>query len=43
MKQLFTDWELPDYTVYAVTPKRELMPAKIGAAITCLQDLFAQI
>ena len=25
MKQLFTDWELSDYTVYAVTPKRELM------------------
>ena len=43
MKQLFTEWELPDYTVYAVTPKRELVPAKISAAITCLQDLFAQI
>lgn len=43
MKQLFTDWALPNYTVYAVTPKRELMPAKISAAITCLQDLFAQI
>ena len=43
MKQLFADWTLPDYTVYAVTPKRDLMPAKISAAITCLQDLFAQI
>ena len=43
MKQLFNEWELPDYTVYAVTPKQDLMPAKISAAITCLQDLFAQI
>ena len=43
MKQLFSEWELPDYTVYAVTPKQDLMPAKISAAITCLQDLFAQI
>ena len=43
MKQLFTEWELPDFTVYAVTPKRELVPAKISAAITCLRDLFAQI
>ena len=43
MKQLFTEWEFPDYTVYAVTPKQDLMPAKISAAITCLQDLFAQI
>jgi len=43
MKQLFADWSLPDYTVYAVTPKRELVPAKISAAIDCLQDLFAKI
>jgi DNA-binding transcriptional LysR family regulator len=43
MKQLFTDWSLPDYTVYAVTPKRELVPAKISAAITCLQDWFSEI
>jgi len=43
MKQLFADWTLPDYTVFAVTPKRDLMPAKISAAIACLQDLFAQI
>ncbi|CAD5248554.1 LysR family transcriptional regulator [Alteromonas sp. 38] len=43
MKQLFTEWSLPDYTVYAVTPKRELVPAKISAAITCLQDWFSEI
>lgn len=43
MKQLFTDWELPDYTVYAVTPKRELIPAKISAAIRCLQEWFEEI
>lgn len=43
MKQLFCDWQLPDYTVYAVTPKRDLVPKKISAAITCLQELFEQI
>jgi len=43
MTQLFQEWALPDYTVYAVTPKRELVPAKILAAINCLQDWFAEI
>ena len=43
MTQLCKDWELPNYTVYAVTPKRDLIPAKINAVITCLQDLFSQI
>ena len=43
MKQLFNDWQLPNYTVYAVTPKRELVPAKISAAINCLQEWFEAI
>jgi len=43
MKQLFSEWHLPDYTVFAVTPKHDLIPAKISAAVKCLQDLFAQI
>ena len=43
MQQLFSDWQLPDYTVYAVTPKRELIPAKISAAINCLQEWFEQV
>ncbi|WP_338519189.1 LysR family transcriptional regulator [Alteromonas gracilis] len=43
MKTLLDDWSLPDYTVYAVTPKRDRIPKKISAAIDCLQNLFAQI
>ena len=43
LKQLFSDWSLPDYTVYAVTPKRDLIPAKIHAAINCFQDWFSEI
>ena len=43
LKQLFSDWSLPDYTVYAVTPKRDLIPAKINAAINCFQDWFSEI
>ena len=43
LKQLFSDWALPDYTVYAITPKRELIPAKINAAIHCFQDWFSEI
>lgn len=43
LKPLLSDWTLPDYTVYAVTPRRDLIPKKISAAIDCLQNLFAQI
>ena len=43
IKTLLDDWSLPDYTVYAVTPKRDRIPKKISAAIDCLQNLFAQI
>lgn len=43
MTQLFSDWSLPDYTVYVVTPKRELIPAKISAAVKYLQDWFAKV
>lgn len=43
MKHLFPEWQLPDYTVYAVTPKHDLIPAKISAVIKCLQDFFSQV
>ena len=41
MVQLLPDWELPDYTVYAITPRHNETPVKICSAIECLKDWFA--
>ncbi len=41
--QILPEWELPNYNVYAVTPKHESVPAKIQTAIGCLQDWFSTI
>ncbi len=43
MCHLFPSWSLPDYTVYAVTPKSDMVPAKTRAAVSCLQDWFSSI
>ncbi|GEA09971.1 LysR family transcriptional regulator [Alteromonas sp. KUL49] len=43
MCHLFPSWSLPDYTVYAVTPKSDRVPAKTRAAVSYLQDWFSSI
>ncbi|RDV26774.1 LysR family transcriptional regulator [Alteromonas aestuariivivens] len=40
---LLPDWKLPDYSVYAVTPKQEHIPVKTLAAVNCLHKWFSSI
>lgn len=40
---LLPDWKLPDYSVYAVTPKQDNVPVKTLAAVKCLQEWFSGI
>ncbi|MGD8177273.1 LysR family transcriptional regulator [Marinimicrobium sp. ARAG 43.8] len=41
--QLLPDWQPPSYSVYAVAPSRETMPAKTRAVIDRLQAWFAEV
>ncbi|GGW77983.1 LysR family transcriptional regulator [Alteromonas halophila] len=41
MVQLLEDWQLPDYTVFAITPRHNETPVKIRSAVDCLKDWFA--
>lgn len=38
---ILTDWNVPQYSVYAVTPKHEAMPVKTKATVNCLKESFA--
>ncbi|MEG3765385.1 LysR family transcriptional regulator [Alteromonas sp. 14N.309.X.WAT.G.H12] len=39
--RLLADWNVPKYSVYAVTPKHEAMPVKTKATVNCLKESFA--
>lgn len=41
--QLLPDWQLPNYTVHAVTPQRDFIPAKTQTAIDLIKQHFAGI
>ncbi|WP_404343772.1 LysR family transcriptional regulator [Pseudoalteromonas mariniglutinosa] len=41
--ELCTDWQLPYYSVFAVTPARDTLAAKTRAAINTLKNSFASI
>lgn len=43
LKPLCTDWQLPHYSVFAVTPARDILAAKTKAAIALLKASFAAI
>lgn len=38
--ELFSDWQVPDYTVHAVTPQRDFIPAKTQTAIDLIKAHF---
>lgn len=40
---LMPQWALPSYSVYAVFPRHQSIPAKTQAAIDCLRAAFSQI
>ena len=41
--EVLPDWKLPEYTLYAVTLKREQQPAKVLRCIEALKSYFAQL
>jgi DNA-binding transcriptional LysR family regulator len=41
--ELLTDWTVPNYTVHAVTPQRDFIPAKTQTAIKLLKAHFNAI
>lgn len=41
--QLFKDYSLPDYSVFAITPKQDVIPPKTRAAVASLQSWFSEI
>ncbi|QJR80696.1 LysR family transcriptional regulator [Alteromonas pelagimontana] len=41
--QIFPQHKLPEYSVYAVTPKHESMPVKTLAAVECMQNWFSSV
>ncbi len=41
LKRILPDWQLPDYSVYAVAPRHDAVPPKIEAARACLQNWFS--
>eukprot|EP01093_Parvamoeba_rugata_P015505 TRINITY_DN5455_c0_g2_i1.p1 TRINITY_DN5455_c0_g2~~TRINITY_DN5455_c0_g2_i1.p1 ORF type:complete len:309 (+),score=61.20 TRINITY_DN5455_c0_g2_i1:550-1476(+) len=43
LKLLCTDWQLPHYSVFAVTPARDILAAKTKAAISLLKENFAAL
>ncbi|MFY8328368.1 LysR family transcriptional regulator [Pseudoalteromonas sp. ZZD1] len=43
LKPLCTDWQLPHYSVFAVTPARDTLAAKTKAAIALLKASFAAL
>lgn len=43
LKPLCTDWQLPHYSVFAVTPARDILAAKTKAAIALLKASFAAL
>lgn len=43
LKPLCTDWQLPYYSVFAVTPARDILAAKTKAAIALLKASFAAL
>ncbi|MGO2129312.1 MAG: LysR family transcriptional regulator [Pseudoalteromonas prydzensis] len=43
LKPLCTDWQLPHYSVFAVTPARDILAAKTKAAIALLKASFTAI
>ncbi|MBU2978173.1 LysR family transcriptional regulator [Alteromonas sp. C1M14] len=38
---IFAEWNVPTYSVYAVTPKHEAMPVKTQATVNCLKESFS--
>lgn len=40
--QVLPDWKLPEYTLYAITLKREQQPVKIVRCLEALKSYFAQ-
>lgn len=43
LKQLYKDWQRSNYTVYAVTPKRDFIAAKTYALLDILKKHFAGV
>ena len=41
--EVLPDWKLPEYTLYAVTLKREQQPAKVLRCIEALKSYFSQL
>ena len=41
--QVLPDWQLPEYTFYAVTHKAEILPTKIKRCLDLLQDHFSKL
>ncbi len=41
--QVLPDWKLPEFVIYAVTPRRGEQPAKVRHALTLLEDYFAKL
>lgn len=41
--EICTDWQLPHYDVFALTPERDSLAAKTKAAITTLKTCFANV
>ena len=41
--QVLPDWKLPEFVIYAVTPRRGEQPAKVRHALTLLADYFGKL
>ena len=41
--EVLPDWKLPEYTLYAVTLKREQQPVKVLRCIEALKSYFTQL